>query len=73
MVEEEWNKLLDADKTLHINYASSIFDKYSEKLSTFNTAEQYLPLCIYAVNNQTSYDRALESYVKHILNVSLMM
>ena len=71
IIEDKWNDLLDEVKAYHVDYANSILNRYTEKLSSFSSVKQYLPLCIYAVSNQTSYDRALESYVKHVLNVSL--
>ena len=71
IIQDKWNNLDDEEKVNYFDYANSILIKYTYKLINFSQAKQYLPLCIYAVSNQTSYDRLLELYVEQVLKVSL--
>jgi hypothetical protein len=70
-IEHEWNKLSDKDKLNYVDYANYIFSKQNSKLSRFSSVEELLPLCIYAITNQKTYDRILESYIVNALNISL--
>lgn len=71
IIEHEWSKLIDKDKLNYVNYSKFILQKQSAKLGVFSNVEESLPLCIYAVTNQQTYDRALEGYITTVLNISL--
>lgn len=71
IIEHEWYKLLDKDKLNYISYSTFILQKQSAKLGIFSSVEDSLPLCVYAVTNQKTYDRALEGYIINVLNISL--
>ena len=70
-IEQEWNKLLDFEQQKYLSYSESILEKFVAKLISFSKIEKKLPLCIYAVNNNKSYNHALESYLKQVLNLTL--
>lgn len=70
-LEHEWNKLLDSEKQNFIDYSNFIIKKHNSKLTTFADLDQKLPLSIFAVTNNKFYDRSLEGYIKHIINISL--
>lgn len=70
-IEHEWNKLSDKNKLNYVDYANYIFLKQNSKLSRFSSVDEILPLCIYAVTNQKTYDRILEGYIINMLKISL--
>lgn len=71
LIEHEWNKLLDKDKSNYINYSQFIINKHKNKLKAIKNLEDTLPLCIYAVSNDKSYDLKVEAYVANMAYVSL--
>ena len=71
VIEQLWNNLDDSEKAHYACYANYIFNKYGKKLTSFSSAAQILPLSVYAVSHEKSYDRFLESYVQNFLKVAL--
>lgn len=74
-IECIYNELSDKDKLLYVSHLEYIMQIHGEHLErTFgDKIGNVLVFCIYAVTNETYYDKLIESYIYDVLNCNLIV
>jgi plasmid replication initiation protein len=68
-LEDMWQNLTSEEKTNYITQSNELINKYEQLTRYFDEIDRKLPICLFAIANNTSYDRMLEGYCKNILNI----
>lgn len=71
LIDSDWNDLSEENKKKYENRANQLICKYKHKLDMFSNINMFLPLCVFAVSNNKTYDSVVENYMKHMLGVDL--
>ena len=72
-IEKEFNDLSDNELLKYMDYTKKIYKIYANKFEEFNCSVEKLALSVFAVSNGKIYNMSLESYVFHMLSISLNM
>ena len=69
-IKHEYYKLPDEKKDLYLKHANNIFYKYTMHQEFFKSADE-LAISVYAVSNNSYYNKGTELHCKHVLNIDL--
>ncbi len=70
-IEHLFLKLTDSEQVKYIDLSSTIHDKHKSKLEKMHCSADNLKLSVFAISNNRSYNKVIESYITSVLKMSL--
>lgn len=70
-IEHLFLKLTDSERVKYIDLSNTIHNKHKSKLDKMNCSTDNLKLSVFAISNNRSYNKLIETYIVSVLRMSL--
>jgi plasmid replication initiation protein len=70
-IEHLFLKLTDSEQVKYIDLSNTIHNKHKSKLEKMSCSTDNLKLSVFAISNNRSYNKIIESYITSVLRMSL--